>query len=101
MKNGKGKARKQKLLGMVAPRTTRGLSCGQTEVLSQQFTCGVICEGFFFCGKFAEILRKVCGNSAENSRKSEKNVFIASGKGAEILRKVAEISWKIAEICLQ
>ena len=30
-------------------------------------------------------LRKVCGNSAESSRKIR---FIASGRGAEILRKV-------------
>ena len=43
--------------------------------------------------------RKPCGNSVETSRIFEKCVFIASGKGAEILRKVcrsfAEILWKI------
>ena len=42
-------------------------------------------------------LRKVCGNSAENTRKFEKKkkkqekVFIASGKGVEIQVKVWEI----------
>ena len=46
-------------------------------------------------------LRKVCGNSAESLRKFAKIRFIASGKGAEILRKVAEISRKFAENFLQ
>ena len=58
----------------------------------QQFTYGVVSEGFLaeslwkFCGKFA----KIC-----------KDTFIASGKGAEIPRKVAEISRKFAENVLQ
>ena len=42
---------------------------------------------------FAKVfLRKVCGNSAESSRKfgKKENLFIVSGKGAEILRKVAD-----------
>ena len=42
-------------------------------------------------------LRKVCGNSAGNSRKFAKEIrFIAPGKGAEILRKVCG---NLAEIC--
>ena len=45
--------------------------------------------------------RKVCGNSAENSRKFLQKVLIASGKGAEILQKVAEISRNFAENFLQ
>ena len=53
---------------------------------SQQFTSGVVSEGVFaesfwkFCGKFAEICQKMRS--------------VASGKGAEILRKAAEISRK-------
>ena len=46
-------------------------------------------------------LRKVCENSAESSRKFPKIRFIASRKGAEILRKVAKILPKFAEIILQ
>ena len=45
--------------------------------------------------------REVCGNSAETSRKFAENTFIASGKGAEILRKVcgnfAEFAKKILQ----
>ena len=39
---------------------------------------------------------KVCGNSAENLWKFGKTRYIASGKGAEILRKVCG---NFAEIC--
>ena len=46
-------------------------------------------------------LRKVCRNSAESSRKFAKMRFVASEKGAEILRKVAEISRKFADNFLQ
>ena len=53
-----------------------GAEVGSTESFPQQFTHGVVSEGF---------LRKFCGNFAEISRKIR---FIASGKGAEILRKV-------------
>ena len=45
----------------------------------------------FFCGKSAEILRKVRGSLS-------KIRFIASGKGEEIQRKVAEISRKFAAL---
>ena len=54
---------------------------------------GPLAKGFFF-GKFAEILRKACGNLQQIRG-------IASGKVVEILRKLAEISRKFAEICLQ
>ena len=45
------------------------------------------------CGKLAEILREVRGNLHKKKR------FIASGKGAEILRKVAEmfLQWPLPE----
>ena len=61
------------------------------EVLSseigrnQQFTYGLVSEGVF--AESSQILRKVRGN-LQNIR------FIASGKGAEILWKVVEISRK-------
>ena len=50
----------------------------------QQLTSGVVSEG---------VLRKVCGNSVESSRKRR---FIAPRKGAEILWKVCG---NFAEIC--
>ena len=44
-------------------------------------------------GSFAKgFWRKVCGNAAESSGKFAKNSFIASGKGADIVRKFREIS---------
>ena len=61
--------------------------------LYQQFTYGVVSERGR-CGKFAEILRKFCGNL-------QKIRFIASGKGVEILRKVWGNSAEIAENFLQ
>ena len=53
----------------------------------------VVGEGFF-CGKLVETLLKVCG-------KFEQLRFIASGKGAEILRRVAGIWQKSAETFLR
>ena len=56
-----------------------GTPCPFPVPKDQQFAYGVVSEGFW---------RKVCGNSAESSRKfAKKCVFFAPGKGAEILRK--------------
>ena len=46
---------------------------------------------------FAEGLQSFCGNS-KTLRRFAKIRFIALGKGAEILQKVVEISWKFAEV---
>ena len=42
-------------------------------------------------------LRKVCGNSLASSQKKTTFYNIAPGKGADILQRVAEISWKFVE----
>ena len=60
------------------------------ELSNQQLTYGVVSEGFFvrkICGKFAEIYKNY--------------VFVRPQKGAGILRKVVEISWKFAVNFLQ
>ena len=74
---------KQLLAKSLPPAQPIGLPLG-TKLLHtpclQQFTYGVVRKGFF-CGES-------CGNSLEILRKLAKIHFIASGKGAETLRKV-------------
>ena len=55
----------------------------------QQFTYGVVCEGFF-----GESLRKFCGKFAE----IWKMRFVASGKGAEILQQFAKFRGHLRNI---
>ena len=73
------------------PRMCREFCRGVADPC-QQFTYDVVSKGF---------LRKVCGNSAESLWKFQKIRFIASGKGAEMLRKAAEILRIFAEKILQ
>ena len=58
--------------------------------IAQQFTYGVVSEGFF-CGKFAEFLRKFC----------RKYVLLRQERVRKFCGKFAQILWKFAENFLE
>ena len=80
------------LLSPAQSSPTSQEKAGCTARIINSTLMGSLAKGFL--RKFAEILRKVRGNL-------QKIRFIVSGKGAELLRKVAEISQKVAENVLQ